>query len=582
MRKYDEELIKAIKDNKLVLFVGAGMGMSSKIINNKNEPISDWKNLVRQLLENLKTIGNSKSSEKFIALSSLVEKISPIDILYIIEKIKNENGDNNVIDNKIKDFLLDFFALHTTNNYTEHQKLWKLSKKIITTNFDKALENSFNLIPNNRSALKVCYDTNASLLRSWFNLDDYTLLKIHGCIDNPDTLIIFPSEYNSLYSRRQDGENINEVKPSDKQQILFHFQNIITNYTILFLGYSMNDIDINNIFGRIKRMLGNHPKKHFIISPNEKLEEKFSFLRRIPVDDNFEELPKIIRELLIRKHGSPDFQRIRKDLDKIETELEAKKSELSTIDNDLEKIKKQIELLSLELYKNGLEDHKNGRYVGAIRNFEIADKIQSDKSNNSYIFNSWANLLVDLAKMEEDESHSMNESFEKYRIATEMNEKNDTAFVDWGNALYELANRVKTDKEVYLQDSFGKYKKAIEVNDNNDKAFYSWVIAIIYLSETNNSKRLQDYFHENLKEYKHYKESIQPIENSKHYLKALCYAYIGDKIEALENLQKALDNNEIEIDTITNTEVWEKQFKNVDIKTHDEENYNKYMKLTNR
>lgn len=75
--KIHPELKKAIEENELVVFVGAGI--SYELINSKNQKLGDWKNLVACILENLKSNGYEVEH-----LISLVDKSEPLEVLKLI------------------------------------------------------------------------------------------------------------------------------------------------------------------------------------------------------------------------------------------------------------------------------------------------------------------------------------------------------------------------------------------------------------------------------------------------------------------------------------------------------------------
>ncbi|MDR3047296.1 MAG: hypothetical protein LBU51_06745 [Bacteroidales bacterium] len=111
------ELKTAIKENNLVLFVGAGL--SCKFKNKNGEEIGNWKNLVIKIIEHLE---NDES--KVNNLKPLVENYNPIDILDLIEK------NSNNLSNKALEFVIDFFTLpDDKNDYSLHKKLCQLTKK---------------------------------------------------------------------------------------------------------------------------------------------------------------------------------------------------------------------------------------------------------------------------------------------------------------------------------------------------------------------------------------------------------------------------------------------------------------------
>jgi hypothetical protein len=117
------ELSKAIINNKLILFLGAGISI--------NESLPSWKKIVENLLDN-QDCDIEKASSFKAALSDDV--MSPLEIL---EKIK-----------KHRKYVLESFEknLNIENSESEIFKmLGNISKRFITTNFDKLIEQNTNI-----------------------------------------------------------------------------------------------------------------------------------------------------------------------------------------------------------------------------------------------------------------------------------------------------------------------------------------------------------------------------------------------------------------------------------------------------
>ncbi|MDR0799624.1 MAG: SIR2 family protein [Dysgonamonadaceae bacterium] len=168
------ELRAAIKENNLVLFVGAGL--SCKFENKNGVEIGNWKNLVIKIIDHLEN-----NEPKVKNLQPLAEDYSPIDMLNLIEKT------GNAVRNKALEFAVDFFTLpDDKNDYSLHKKLSQLTKKIVTTNYD----NSFEIAENN-------FRTRTTSLGDKFGFqylhkpDEFTLLKLHGSITSADKMVAF-------------------------------------------------------------------------------------------------------------------------------------------------------------------------------------------------------------------------------------------------------------------------------------------------------------------------------------------------------------------------------------------------------
>lgn len=110
------ELKKAICNNELLVFVGAGLSFNLKNIHNQS--LKGWSNLVENILLELKSSGHNVNH-----LIPLANKYEPIKVLDLIE------SDTDIPKKEIFKFVKDYFDLKNDNNLDLHKKLYQLSKK---------------------------------------------------------------------------------------------------------------------------------------------------------------------------------------------------------------------------------------------------------------------------------------------------------------------------------------------------------------------------------------------------------------------------------------------------------------------
>ncbi|KOY87810.1 hypothetical protein AD998_18215 [bacterium 336/3] len=268
MNKIPTDLIKAINDNDLIVFVGAGLSFNFKNVD--NQKLEGWSNLVVNILNDLQSKGHEVND-----LMPLIKRYDPIKVLDLIE------SDSELSKKDIYNFIKKFLILSDKNDYDLHKKLFELSKKIITTNYDTAFEEA---VPELRRS-KAYKGRNYELTKHK-DKDAPLLFKLHGCFEDADSMVLFPSNYKNLY----------ENQDRDAEHSLLVLKNIIINKTILFIGVGMGDFQINNIFKEVKRLQREYNQKHFIIT-NKTLDSTLDFLTPINIS-NFDEINSIIDELL--------------------------------------------------------------------------------------------------------------------------------------------------------------------------------------------------------------------------------------------------------------------------------------------
>lgn len=249
-------LQNAIKENKLLLFIGAGVSKMSGM------PL--WNEIVMEVLQN-------PSIEKGQGyLNALKQELFPA--LEILDKIKESN---------IKDVYEAFEAsTKKTIKHPIYEKLASLSRKIITTNYDTLIE--YN------TEIEVIDPSSPYRLSKLDHADEF-ILKIHGNCNAIDHAVIFSSDYDSLYS-------------SNDGLAKFQLQKLISSHSCLFIGFSMNDPYITRLFNTLDSMYNGLGAEHFVIATDE-ISHKFVETIKI---NAFNDIPDAIDKLVeIKSLQSP-------------------------------------------------------------------------------------------------------------------------------------------------------------------------------------------------------------------------------------------------------------------------------------
>ncbi len=211
----EDELIKSF-ENPIIVFVGAGLSIPAPTC------APSWWTLTQELLDS------------FFGKVSGVKEIKEMgDLDFKINRQPEEIFENYsaILGNR---FYEVFNVLQEGRPNMAHIALARLMKhkkihSIITTNFDRFLEEaleseavSYNLIVTNREF--------SDYISS--NFPENTLLKIHGTIERPDTIVSIASQY-----KTSKGFSIPKAEV---------FRYLLSKYECLFLGYSGWDYLHNN------------------------------------------------------------------------------------------------------------------------------------------------------------------------------------------------------------------------------------------------------------------------------------------------------------------------------------------------
>ncbi len=215
---------KAQENNRLVIFVGAGIS--------RNSGVPTWGELIRIIADRigysrcancdstLKCSGTEcEKSQKFLQ----EEFLRIPEYLYLDDDTeKSKENYYEVIKTALKS--------DAKPNRINYEVFNLLPHHIITTNFDKLLESTTSV----NSQLYSVISEDGEMLS---HASERYIIKMHGDIDKPDTLVLKESDY---------------INYEQKHPLISTFiRSLLINHTFLFIGYSLNDINLNLIIGWI-------------------------------------------------------------------------------------------------------------------------------------------------------------------------------------------------------------------------------------------------------------------------------------------------------------------------------------------
>ena len=518
-------LREAIKADELVLFVGAGLSWNFK--NKNNETLEGWTKMASSITSHLKE--KRRITEE---VKQSCDKKEPIDALKEIE----DNGVNKGI---VGSFVKDYFSLGEENNYSFQQKLFELSTKIITTNYDRAFEIAIPLLQEKKAYRGKDYELNR------LKKDSIFLFKLHGCIEHIDSMVLFPSDYETLYNS----------KGRDAEYALYALRNLIFNKTFLFIGTGLGDPQINSFFEEIKRIQGIYSQEHYIITP-ESLGESLDFLTPIKVD-SYADIPSVIDQLSEFKRAAEENKSSQEKLFLAQLKETGERNEVLT--KELEKVTDENErlLLLLERESNnhlniGLRHHLAAEYLEALEEYEVAT-ILNPKTPGAY--SNWGVALCDLAKTKSgSEAEDLyKEAIDKYREAVKYRSDDHAAYYNWGNALSDLAEtKSGSEAEDLYNEAIDKYREVVKYRSDDHAAYNNWGNALIYLAQIKSDSEAENLYDEAIEKY------LQAIEygGDSFYNLACLYVLRNRKEEALKYLDHALSRGEVSVEILESRWIW--------------------------
>ena len=524
MENIPQRLKEAIEKDELVLFVGSGLSWNLK--NTEGNTLGGWKEMVSSMLSYLKDKKYITAEEQQFCL-----KLEPIKAL---QRLENGGIDRE----KVRDFLQGYFTLGKENEFPLQKKLYSLSTKIITTNYDLAFEEAIEKIDKEK-AYKGQKDKLSKMLE-----DPVFLFKLHGCIKDINSMVLFPSDYRKLYNS----------KGQDAALTLLVFKLLIFSKTFLFIGTGMDEHQIINFFEEIKEVRNSYYQEHYIIT-TDPLSIPTNFLASIKITD-YKEIPSFIDQLLgIKKKAeeekNPEKKLLLKQLKASEKENEALAKEL-----DKEKDKNKRQALYLERETNnrfltGVKHHQAEEYLEASEEYKAAIELNPKYFEAYY---NWGLALCQLAetKSRTEAEELYKEACKKYDKAITYKQDYHEAYNNWGVALKELAmTKSGNEAEELYKEACKKYDKAITYKQDYHEAYNNWGVALMELAKTKSGSEAEELHKEAFKKY-----NLAFKYGGGAYNLACLYAIRNQKAEALKYLDIALSRNEITINFVEQDEDW--------------------------
>lgn len=212
------DIIQAAQEGHLVVFAGAGVSMGAPT------SMPDFNTLTEKITMGTGEIkGKDESSEVFLGRINH----SGVDVKKRTASILSEK---DFIHNDLHKFIIDLFP--------SAEKI-----RIVTTNYDKMFEQV--LSNKGVSPIKI-YDAPALPLGDNFS----GIAHIHGNVDDPSTIIITDEDFGQAYMT--------------EGYVSRFLIKLFDSYTVLFIGYSYNDIIVSYLTRAITK---NKNQKKYIFVP---------------------------------------------------------------------------------------------------------------------------------------------------------------------------------------------------------------------------------------------------------------------------------------------------------------------------
>ena len=244
-----KDLLNDLLSKKVVLFVGAGVS--------KGAELRDSWSIKSNMRASIDDIDEKWDTDLFSKIAQIYEtQKGRQSLISFIKKqlstvgIKPGSGHNLI-------------ANYAISGYFDN---------IITTNYDCLIEDAIKSINARnienghsiRGYSKITNDQNFIGI----NEENIKVIKLHGCIDEGNSLIITDDDY-SKFMMTIDG-----LGHFSRCVIMGYLSYLIASKTFIFIGYSLNDANFQYIYQKISSILDGHtPKGYAIIQRPSNMEE---------------------------------------------------------------------------------------------------------------------------------------------------------------------------------------------------------------------------------------------------------------------------------------------------------------------
>lgn len=224
-----DEIIDAVNNNKLILFLGAGVSALTEL------PL--WNELADDLKYECIKEGCISLKDADITFSKISDAKQKISIIFaLFKEHKKENVFYDLLTKKLscKETKAEANIIFDFCTWTK--------ATVLTTNADKLLDEKYedNL---------VYYE-----LKDFnFSTNKPALYKIHGSVDDKLTLVFTAEQYLKRYNKPEFTEFLKSIFESD--------------YTILFIGYGMSEFELLEFMIKPQNHDNLNNTKLFFLSP---------------------------------------------------------------------------------------------------------------------------------------------------------------------------------------------------------------------------------------------------------------------------------------------------------------------------
>lgn len=237
-------LSQALSSGNLILFAGSGLSAQAATLDGKRPPL--WKPLLMNMV-------NWCMRERLLdgSLASEIQEL--IDNGFLIDA--GQEVQDILEPSQLQRCLAEVILCNKAHSGKAHRLIAKLPfRGYLTTNYDEFIEGEFRS-RNGFSLRKYYHNTLEGVLDAYRNQEPF-IVKLHGDIDVPATIILGNRSYEGLLYTNQ--------------KYRFCVESIFGLSSVLFIGFSGSDPDLEGIISRVAAFDGRN-RRHWMVVPKGSL-----------------------------------------------------------------------------------------------------------------------------------------------------------------------------------------------------------------------------------------------------------------------------------------------------------------------
>ncbi len=235
------ELINSIIEGKAVAFCGAGLSIPVRRANGINLP--NWKQLLTELLNHAVNDSYSVLPLKEEIKTAITEN----QLLMVAQELEETISRQNII-KYLRDIFLDK-NLTPTNTHSALVSIPFLG--ILTTNYDTLIESAYTI--KNKRLPPIFTQEDLVNVSNPLKTREEFVFKIHGDINRPQTIVLNSHDYSQILFRTPSYRSFLET--------------LFTVNTVLFIGFGLEDPDVDNLLDRMAGIYSRNNDFHYILIP---------------------------------------------------------------------------------------------------------------------------------------------------------------------------------------------------------------------------------------------------------------------------------------------------------------------------